>query len=170
MIIALLLMTAQAATGAAILPAPMQRVAIDPRLAVTTFRDICLPHLADPDGLAAAVTASPIGFVAIPRRDAGTGRSWRADRALLTYGGSSDGAPRCTLLGQAAQGVDQLALAAQVMEALVLKAGRTRSGKGQAVTDWSTAGADGRIVLISAATRNASRRGTDIRLSAVLAK
>ena len=152
-----------------VISAPMpQRVAIDPAEAVAAFRALCLPTLTDPAAFAAAVAASGMAFVAVPRRDAGAGQTWRADRALLTYSTARDGAQRCTLLGRTAGILDQLGFSARVAEALALKTGRTRTGKGQAVTDWSAAGPEGRTVRISAATRNGPGGGTDIRLSAAL--
>ncbi|WP_076068931.1 hypothetical protein [Sphingomonas montana] len=147
-----------------------QRVAVDPAAAVALFKTLCLPNLTDPTAFSAAVAASDLSFAAIPRRDAGVGQAWRADRALVTYGQARDGAMRCTVLGRATGSVDQLGFSARVAEALALKTGRTRSGKGQAVTDWSAAGPDGRAVRISAGTRNAADGGTDMRLSAALAK
>ncbi|MFD1949441.1 hypothetical protein ACFSGX_01505 [Sphingomonas arantia] len=151
-------------------PVAPVRVAIDPGAAVTLFKTLCLPNLTDADAFAAAVAASDLKFASVPRRDTGPGQTWRADRALVTYGQARDGAMRCTVLGRAAASVDHLNLSARVAEALVLKTGRTRSGKGQPVTDWSAAGPDGRAVRISAGTRNAADGGTDIRLSAALAK
>ena len=154
-------------------PAPAatpQRVPIDPAAAVALFRTLCLPNLTDEAAFVTAVAASDVPFMAVPRRDAGPGQTWRADRALLTYGTVRDGSRRCTLLGRTGGNVDQLGFSARVAEALALKTGRTRTGKGQAVTDWAAAGPEGRTVQISAATRNAVGGGTDIRLSATLAK
>ena len=151
-------------------PSP-QRVPIDPVDAIAMFRALCLPNLTDPGAFAVAMAASDVPFTAVPRRDATPGQTWRADRALVTYGQARDGAIRCTLLGRTAGNVDQLALSAKLAEALALKTGRTRMGKGQAVTEWSAAGPDGKAVQISAATRNApAGGGTDIRLSAAMAR
>jgi hypothetical protein len=147
------------------------RVPIDPVEAIALFRSLCLPNLTDDGAFAVAVAASEVPFTAIPRRDAGAGQTWRSDRALLSYGQARDGSRRCALLGRTARNVDQLGLSAKLAEALALKTGRTRMGKGQAVTEWSAAGPDGKLVQISAATRNAATGGgTDIRLSAAMAQ
>ncbi|HEX8447507.1 MAG TPA: hypothetical protein VF649_12950 [Sphingomonas sp.] len=148
-----------------------QRVAIDPVEAIALFRALCLPHLTDAGAFVVAVAGSGVPFTTVPSRDGGTGQTWRSDRALIRYGQSADGATRCTLLARTAKSVDQLSFSAKLAEALALKTGRTRTGKGQGVTEWSAAGPEGRTVQISAATRNAAGgAGMDIRLSAALGK